>query len=76
MASVEKFTHGAVVNQLRHCNREIENDNNKDIDSSRMYLNFSLTPERNMSDLAYYKQRKEELYCYGRLRLLRGKRLG
>lgn len=66
MASVEKFTHGAVVNQLRHCNRKIENDNNKDIDPSRMHLNFSLTPERDMSDLAYYKQRKEELYCYGR----------
>ncbi|MBQ7084927.1 MAG: plasmid recombination protein [Anaerotignum sp.] len=66
MASVEKFTHGAVVNQLRHCNREIENDNNKDIDPNRTHLNFSLTPERNMSDLAYYKQRKEELYCYGR----------
>ena len=66
VASVEKFTHGAVVNQLRHCNRQIQNDNNKDIDPSRTHLNFSLTPQRNMSELDYYKQRKAELYCYGR----------
>lgn len=66
MASVEKFTHGAVVNQLRHCNRLIKNDNNRDIDSNRTHLNFSMTPNRNKSEFDYYKQRKEELYCYGR----------
>jgi hypothetical protein len=66
MASVEKFTHGAVVNQLRHCNRTIENDSNKDIDSTRTHLNYSLTPERGMSDYEYYRQRKNDLYCYGR----------
>lgn len=66
MASVEKFTDSAVVNQLRHCNREIKNDANKDIDSSRTYLNYSLTPARVMSDYEYYKERKNELYCYGR----------
>lgn len=66
MASVEKFIHGAVVNQLRHCNREIGNDKNKDIDSDRTYLNMSLTPKRGMSEYEYYKQRKSELYCHGR----------
>lgn len=66
MASVDKFTHGAVANQLRHCKRQIKKDNNKDIDSNRTHLNFCLTPQRNMSEFDYYKKRKEELYCYGR----------
>ena len=66
MGSVKKFTHGAVVNQLRHCNREIKNDKNPDIDSNRTYLNYSLTPDRNMSEYDYYKERKSELYCYNR----------
>lgn len=66
MASVEKFTHGAVVNQLRHCKREIQQDSNKDIDPSRTHLNYSLTPDRNMTEIEYYRKRKAELYCYGR----------
>ena len=66
MASVEKFTNGAVINQLRHCNRKIQNDNNKDIDPTRTHLNYSLTPERGMSEYEYYRQRKNELYCYNR----------
>lgn len=66
MASVEKFTHGAVVNQLRHNDRLIERDANTDIDSRRTALNYSLTPVRGMSSYAYYKQRKSELYVYGR----------
>lgn len=66
MASVEKFTNSAVVNQLRHCNREIQNDRNNDIDSERTQWNYSLTPKREMSEYEYYRQRKSELYCYGR----------
>lgn len=66
MASVKKFTDGAVVNQLRHCNRTIENDSNTDIDPTRTHLNYSLTPERGMSEYEYYRKRKSELYCYGR----------
>lgn len=66
MASVKKFTDGAVVNQLRHCKRMIENDSNADIDPTRTHLNYSLTPDRGMSEYEYYKQRKSELYCYGR----------
>ena len=66
MASVKKFTEGAVVNQLRHCNRQIEKDSNRDIDPDRTQYNKSLTPDRNMTEYEYYKQRKSELYCYGR----------
>lgn len=66
MASVEKFTHGAVVNQLRHNDRLIERDANTDIDPGRAALNYSLTPDRGMSSYEYYKQRKSELYVYGR----------
>lgn len=66
MASIEKFTDSAVVNQLRHCNRLIQNDRNKDIDPSRSHMNYSLTPERGMGEYEYYKKRKNELYCYRR----------
>lgn len=66
MASIEKFTDSAVVNQIRHCNRLIHNDRNKDIDPSRSHMNYSLTPERGMGEYDYYKKRKNELYCYHR----------
>lgn len=66
MASVEKFTESAVVNQIRHCNRTIKNNSNHDIDARRSHLNYSLTPERKVSDYEYYQQRKQELYCYNR----------
>ena len=66
MASVTKFTDHAICNQLRHCNRAIQNNSNKDIDAARTHLNYSLTPKRGMSEFEYYKQRKSELYCYGR----------
>lgn len=64
MASVKKFTDKAVKNEIRHNNREIRNDRNKDIDSTRTYMNYKLSPQRD--DYAYYKQRKSELYCYNR----------
>lgn len=66
MASVKKFTDGAVVNQLRHNDREIKNDKNTDIDPNRTPQNYSLTPTREVSDYEYYKNRKDELYCYNR----------
>lgn len=66
MASVEKFTDSAVVNQIRHCNRLIQHDRNKDIDPSRSHMNYSLTPERGVGEYEYYKKRKNELYCYRR----------
>lgn len=66
MASVKKFTDNAVVNQLRHNERQIKNDKNKDIDRKRTHLNYSLTPEHEMTSHDYYKQRKKSLYVYGR----------
>ena len=66
MAHVEKFKESAVVNQIRHCKRNIKNNRNKDIDPSRTHLNYSLTPDRGMGEYSYYKKRKSELYCYGR----------
>lgn len=66
MASVQKFTHKAVVNQLRHNNRTIENPSNSDIDGLKKDGNYRLSPDRQITDYEYYKQRKSELYCYNR----------
>ena len=65
MASVKKFTHTAVRNQLRHIYREIQNNANEDIDQSRTEQNYSLI-QRDISDYDYYLKRKSELYCYNR----------
>lgn len=66
MASVEKFEMAAVVNQLRHNNREIQNSANEDIDLQRTPQNYSMLPAREVSDYDYFLQRKSELYCYDR----------
>ena len=66
MARVCKFTESAVYNELRHNHREIKKDRNLDIDPKRSHLNYSLTPKREISELEYYKKRKNELYCYNR----------
>lgn len=66
MASVEKFTDHAVVNQLRHIERTIANPSNEDIDPTRENQNYSLAPDRDMSSYDYFKQRKAALYCYNR----------
>lgn len=66
MARVTKFTDSAVVNQIRHLKRQIKVDRNTDIDPERTPLNFSLTPDRGMNEIDYYRKRKSELYCYGR----------
>lgn len=80
MARIEKFSDGAVVNELRHNNRLIIKDSNPDIDPERTHLNYSLTPyidvpkseyslhrsEIRRKEQEYYRQRKSELYCYNR----------
>lgn len=66
MASVEKFTDSAVIKQIRHNHRTILNDKNLDIDPARTHLNYTLTPDRGMSEYEYYQKRKKELYCYKR----------
>ena len=66
MASLEKFTRGAVANQLKHNDRTLKNNSNKDIDPARSDQNYSLfTPEHgNCYDR--FKERISELYCYNR----------
>ncbi len=66
MASVEKFTLHAVVNQLRHNERVIQNPSNKDINKNNSIFNYSLSPDRRMTAYDYFLQRKNELYCYNR----------
>lgn len=66
MASVTKFTAGAVYNQLRHNERTIAHSSNPDIDPSRSDQNYSLLEPREISSYDYFLQRKEELYCYNR----------
>ena len=65
MASVEKFSKSAIVNQLRHIERTIQNPANKDIDKERSNLNYSLI-DKGMSSYDYYKQRLSECYLYNR----------
>ena len=66
MASVQKFTDRAVVNQLRHNERATQNPSNPDIDMTRSHQNYTLSQDRGMTSYDYYKQRKAELYCYKR----------
>ena len=66
MASVAKFSAGAVRNQLRHNLREIEHSSNADIALERRGRDYILSPDREMSEYDYFLQRKNELYCYGR----------
>lgn len=65
MASVKKLTHSAVRNLLRHHDREIQNNSNKDIDNERSDNNYELM-SREIHPWDYYNQRKAELYCYNR----------
>lgn len=66
MASLKKFTHSAVVNQLRHVGRETVNPANTNIDATQSGFNYALSPERGMSAYSYYRERKGHLYYFGR----------
>lgn len=66
MASSAKFTAKAVVNQLRHIERQIKNPSNKDIDLDKVHMDYYLSPQRDISSYSYYKQRLAELYVYNR----------
>ena len=46
MASVVKFTQGAVYNQLRHNLRQIAHSGNPDIDPARLRQDYVLSPDR------------------------------
>lgn len=66
MANVQKFTHQAVPQLLRHYNRETLNPSNPDIDPERSGDNYALSPDRGTSLYSHYLDRKSGLYCYGR----------
>lgn len=66
MASVVKFTVGAVYNQLRHNLRQIAHSSNPDIDPVRLRQDYVLSPDRGMSDYDYFCERLSQLYVYGR----------
>ncbi|STO01893.1 Uncharacterised protein [[Eubacterium] infirmum] len=56
MASNQKFNKHAVYNQLKHVSRELKYPKNIDIDKNRSHLNYSLAPERNMTEFEYLKK--------------------
>jgi hypothetical protein len=66
MASMEKFSQGAVLNQIRHIQRTIQNPSNEDINKELISKDYSLINDRGMSAYDYFKERKSQLYCYGR----------
>lgn len=66
MASVKKFTHKAVRNQLRHNERTLKNPRNTSIDPARSGDNYALFTPENGSCYDRYLERKAELYCYNR----------
>lgn len=65
MASVEKFSKSAVVNQLRHIERSIQNPSNPDINRELSSRNYSLV-DHGMSSYDYYKERLSQCYLYNR----------
>ena len=66
MATVQKVKASAVVNLLRHNERTIRSPANRDIDFQRSPENYSLAPDWGISSYDYFKERKEQLYCYNR----------
>jgi plasmid recombination enzyme len=64
MAANQKFSMQAVYNQLKHVSREIKYPKNIDIDKSRTHLNYSLHPNRNMTELEYLKKRLSEIHIH------------
>lgn len=67
MASAAKYSGAQTIsNILRHNDCLPENYKNSDIDRSRSFLNYCLTPERGMSSFSYYKKCLSEMYVYQR----------
>ncbi|MGN0408899.1 MAG: plasmid recombination protein [Candidatus Fimousia sp.] len=67
MASIDKFTHDAMSNMLRHNDRKTINPGNKDIDRERSALNYSFPLDYGgLTGYEYYKRLVDEKYLYGR----------
>lgn len=62
MGDIEHYHPGDVINILRHNTRESKSAKTRsNIDRTRSHLNYSVIPDRGMSDRAYYRQRRDEL---------------
>lgn len=67
MAELEKFTDDGVMMLLKHSDRQLKNDSNKDIVEEKKDLNYSISMERDgLSPREFYKQIKDSSYLYGR----------
>lgn len=66
MASFKKFTAGAVLNEIRHVERTIENNSNENIDSDLLKECYKLSPEREISDYSYYRHLIDNSYVFNR----------
>lgn len=67
MADVEKFTDDGVDMLLKHSERQIKNDANKDIVKNKQDLNYSVPINTNgMSPKEYYKELVSSSFIYGR----------
>lgn len=62
MALIAHYHPGDVINILRHNARESRaSQTRSSIDRTRSYLNYSVIPDRGMSDREYFRRRRDEL---------------
>ena len=67
MAEVEKHTDGAMIMLMKHNERQLTNDSNKDIITERTQLNYSIPLDHGgLTDRDYYKKIVNDSYLYGR----------
>lgn len=67
MAEVEKHTSEAMVMIMKHNERELKNDANKDILKERSHLNYSVPLDHGgLTDRQYFKKIVDDSYLYGR----------
>ena len=67
MAEVEKFNDDGVMMLLKHSDRQLKNDSNKDIIESKKGLNYSIAMDTNgLTPREYYKEIVGSSYLYGR----------
>ena len=67
MAEVEKHTDGAMIMLMKHNERQLTNDSNKDIITKRTQLNYSIPLDHGgLTDRDYYKKIVNDSYLYGR----------
>lgn len=67
MANIEKYTDDAIMMLLKHANRQLKNDANKEIITAKSDLNYAIKLDYNgLTSKAFYKQILDGSYLYGR----------